>query len=292
MAQCILASTWQKHFRSQPLISTTVDSSFGPSPFRLFNSWFDLEGFDESVRKGLDTICDSRFKDEILATKFKAVKEELKQWRKKEEEEKDLVEAQNKLLQLDKLAEGRALSGEEIVVWQDCKEKVRKWHEKVASDLQQKAKVRWIGLGDENTNYFHSIVNNYIARNKISSLWINGVWISDPKEIKIQFLMALQEKFKEPIYVRPRIEAAGSKTLSGDEADGLVGQFSIQEVRKAVWDCGIDKSPGPDGITFKFIKAYWEEMKGLIMEIMNQFHTHGSIHHSCSASFIALIPKV
>ncbi|KAJ0545597.1 putative RNA-directed DNA polymerase [Helianthus annuus] len=33
-------------------------------------------------------------------------------------------------------------------------------------------------------------------------------------------------------------------------------------------------------------------MKGLIMEVMNQFYIHGSIHHSCSASFIALIPKV
>ncbi|KAL9993764.1 putative Endonuclease/exonuclease/phosphatase superfamily [Helianthus debilis subsp. tardiflorus] len=61
-----------------PLILTTINNSFGPSPFRMFNSWFDLEGFDETVRKGLDSICESRFMDEVLATKFKVVKEELK----------------------------------------------------------------------------------------------------------------------------------------------------------------------------------------------------------------------
>ncbi|XP_022041337.1 uncharacterized protein LOC110943914 [Helianthus annuus] len=181
-----------------PLILTTINNSFGPSPFRMFNRCSDLEGFDETVRKGLDSICESRFMDEVLATKSKVVKEELKKWRKKkkEEEEKDLLEAQNKLTQLDILAESRALSGEEITIWQDCKDKIKRWHSKIASDLQQKARVRWIGLGDENTRYFHSIVNNHIARNKISGLWINEVWVSDPKEIKAQIFDDIPRKIQ------------------------------------------------------------------------------------------------
>ncbi|XP_021971357.1 uncharacterized protein LOC110866518 [Helianthus annuus] len=175
---------------------------------------------------------------------------------------------------MDVIAKNRLLSESEITIWQGSKEKVKKWHEKVAADLQQKAKMRWIGLGDENTNYFHSIVNNHIARNKISGLWINGDWISDPKEIKTQFLVAFKEKFKEPVRARPRIGARGFKRLTKAQAEGLISNFSLQEVHDAVWDFGINKSPGPDEITFKLIKSYWEEMKGLIMEVMDQFYTY------------------
>ncbi|KAJ0545596.1 putative RNA-directed DNA polymerase [Helianthus annuus] len=241
-----------------PLILSTVNNSFGPSPFRLFNSWFTLDGFDEAVKRGLNKICDSRFKDEVVAVKLKAIKDELKIWRKnnKDEEERDLTEAQNKITQLDDLAETRLLSDSEIMIWQDCKEKVKKWHDKVAADLCQKAKSRWIGLGDENTSYFHTIMNSHIARNKINGLWIDGAWVSDPNEIKTQFLAAFQAKFKEPINVRPRIGAAGFKRLSQEQAEGLITPFSILEVGNAVWECGINKSPGPDGITFKLIKAY------------------------------------
>nr|GFB04177.1 RNA-directed DNA polymerase, eukaryota [Tanacetum cinerariifolium] len=42
-----------------------------------------------------------------------------------------------------------------------------------------------------------------------------------------------------------------------------LGDISYQEIKRAVWDCGIDKSPGPDGVTL-----------------------------GCNASFIALIPKI
>nr|GFC72269.1 RNA-directed DNA polymerase, eukaryota, reverse transcriptase zinc-binding domain protein [Tanacetum cinerariifolium] len=30
------------------------------------------------------------------------------------------------------------------------------------------------------------------------------------------------------------------------------------EIKKAVWDCGSDKAPSPDGFSFQFLKRYWE----------------------------------
>ncbi|GKC88928.1 RNA-directed DNA polymerase, eukaryota, partial [Tanacetum coccineum] len=30
-----------------------------------------------------------------------------------------------------------------------------------------------------------------------------------------------------------------------------------KEIRRAVWDCGENKSPGPDGFTFEFFRKYW-----------------------------------
>nr|GEW12423.1 RNA-directed DNA polymerase, eukaryota, reverse transcriptase zinc-binding domain protein [Tanacetum cinerariifolium] len=31
-----------------------------------------------------------------------------------------------------------------------------------------------------------------------------------------------------------------------------------EEIKRAVWDCGIDKAPGPDGFTFGFYLWYWD----------------------------------
>ncbi|GKF79495.1 hypothetical protein Tco_0235063, partial [Tanacetum coccineum] len=35
----------------------------------------------------------------------------------------------------------------------------------------------------------------------------------------------------------------------------LEAEVSNEEIKKAVWDCGVDKSPGPDGFTFGFYKS-------------------------------------
>ncbi|XP_022024330.1 uncharacterized protein LOC110924645 [Helianthus annuus] len=217
------------------LILTTVNNSFGPSPFRLFNSWFSLEGFDEAVRRGLDKLSESRFKDEEMSDKLKAVKEELKKWRKnkKEEEERVILEAKNKLEHLDEIAENRQLTEEEIKTWQSCKSKIKECQEVMALDMQQKARLRWVELGDENTNFFHSIVNNHIARNRIAGLWIEGVWVSDPIQIKAQFLLAFKEKFKEPVRSRPRIGPGDFKKLSEEQSIDLISPFTIEEVRSA-----------------------------------------------------------
>ncbi|XP_035834976.1 uncharacterized protein LOC118483361 [Helianthus annuus] len=263
-----------------PLILLTINNNFGPTPFRIFNSWFGKLGFEVAVKKGIEKTCESSFKDEIMAIKMKAIREELKLWRKnkKEEEEKELTEAQSKLLVLDDLAENRRLTEEEICLWKECKAVVREWHQTQLLDLQQKARVRWIELGDENTSYFHSVVNNHISRNKVSGLWIGGQWISDPMEIKNQFQKAFKEKFNKPVTSRPRIGADGFSKLSQSQAEGLVVPFSIEEVHTTVWDCGISKAPGPDGITFKLIKTNWEELKGVVMDVMTQFHTHTALY--------------
>ena len=36
----------------------------------------------------------------------------------------------------------------------------------------------------------------------------------------------------------------------------LCAKFEEEELREAVWDCEGDKSPGPDGINFRFLKTF------------------------------------
>nr|GFD62764.1 RNA-directed DNA polymerase, eukaryota [Tanacetum cinerariifolium] len=45
--------------------------------------------------------------------------------------------------------------------------------------------------------------------------------------------------------------------LSSDQVLDLDRNISSDEIRDAVWDCGENKSPGPDGYTFEFFRRYW-----------------------------------
>ena len=72
----------------------------------------------------------------------------------------------------------------------------------------------------------------------------------------------------------------------------LVGCFSEEEIKRAVWECGSEKSPGPDGLNFKFIKQFWHILKLDIIIFLYEFHANGIFPKGGNASFIALVPKV
>ena len=67
--------------------------------------------------------------------------------------------------------------------------------------------------------------------------------------------------------------------------------FTEEEIRAAVWDCGREKSPGPDGFNIEFIKACWQVVKKDITEAIQEFSQRNHIPRGCNSAFISLIPK-
>ncbi|GJQ93669.1 ribonuclease H-like domain-containing protein [Tanacetum coccineum] len=65
-----------------------------------------------------------------------------------------------------------------------------------------------------------------------------------------------------------------------------------QGIKDAVWSCGCEKAPGPDGFTFKFIKWFWDTMGNDFIEMVKRFEVDGTIPKGCNSSFIALVPKI
>ena len=47
------------------------------------------------------------------------------------------------------------------------------------------------------------------------------------------------------------------RSLETEQVMDLEANITIDEVKRAVWECGKDKSPGPDGFTFDFLKRFW-----------------------------------
>ncbi|GJU12746.1 RNA-directed DNA polymerase, eukaryota [Tanacetum coccineum] len=80
--------------------------------------------------------------------------------------------------------------------------------------------------------------------------------------------------------------------ISSDQAVDLESAVSKEEIKRAVWDCGIDKSPGPDGFTFGFYRRYWNLIEGDVVNAVTWFFHHGRIPNGGNSSFITLIPKI
>ncbi|GKE50488.1 putative RNA-directed DNA polymerase, eukaryota, reverse transcriptase zinc-binding domain protein, partial [Tanacetum coccineum] len=133
-------------------------------------------------------------------------------------------------------------------------------------NLKQIAKIRWATEGDENTHFFHGIINNRSNRSRIYGLNIQGEWVSNPTVIKNHLFSSFANRFKEVNHSRPLFTSDRFQRLSYDEVQSLYHPFSIDEIKMVVWDCGSSKAP--------------------------EFESSSLIPRGCNSSFISLIPKV
>ncbi|GJU88230.1 RNA-directed DNA polymerase, eukaryota, reverse transcriptase zinc-binding domain protein [Tanacetum coccineum] len=103
--------------------------------------------------------------------------------------------------------------------------------------------------------------------------------------------MNIMTKFSIPGSDRLILDMEFPNKLSIEQKTDLERPFTKEEIKGAVWDCGLNKSPGPDGFTFGFYQRYWNLLAHDIVEAVNHFFTHGFCSKGCNSSFIALIPK-
>ena len=81
------------------------------------------------------------------------------------------------------------------------------------------------------------------------------------------------------------------KEISESKNRFLTDPFDDKEIKEAIWNCDSQKSPGPDGVTFSFIKNNWSFLEKDMLGVVKFFHKEGTIPKGCNASFITMIPK-
>ncbi|GJY03288.1 RNA-directed DNA polymerase, eukaryota, reverse transcriptase zinc-binding domain protein [Tanacetum coccineum] len=120
----------------------------------------------------------------------------------------------------------------------------------------------------------------------------NGEWIEAPDTVKEEFLMHFSNRFKQVVGLSPAIDSLSFNSLSQSHCDYLELPFSREEIKRAVWDCGGDRAPGPDGFTFSFFTTFWDTIEEDVVSFVQEFSTFHEIPKGCNPSFIALIRKV
>nr|GEX89770.1 RNA-directed DNA polymerase, eukaryota [Tanacetum cinerariifolium] len=121
---------------------------------------------------------------------------------------------------------------------------------------------------------------------------VDGEWVDDPRRVKEEFCSHFATRFHAPSGIRNKIKFLFPNQLSSNQAFELEKQVSTDEIRTAVWACGENKSPGPDGFTFEFFRKFWDTIGPDLCLAVEWFFDHGSFSRGCNSSFITSIPKV
>ncbi|GKD04877.1 hypothetical protein Tco_1179851, partial [Tanacetum coccineum] len=94
------------------------------------------------------------------------------------------------------------------------------------------AKIQWAIEGDENSKFFHGIINRKSANLAIKGVMVDGDWVDDPCRIKEEFRLYFANRFRAPVDTRSLLHAL-RHTPTGE-----------------------NKSPGPDGFSLEFFRKF------------------------------------
>ncbi|KAJ9551049.1 hypothetical protein OSB04_015094 [Centaurea solstitialis] len=276
-----------------PILLKENSRSYGHPTFRFFNHWLKNPSFDTWVRNVFASTVAQGTADLLLKNKLKLLKAEIKKWSrdnwsKNEEKRKDL---QSKLLQWDVNTESRCPLLCQVQEREKWLAELSLLEQEERNSFKQKARIKWACEGDENVKFFHSFVNKNRRKQGLRGINLEGVWMEDPEAIKEAVVVHFENHFKEPIKIRPKFRSPHFRKLEARNAVELEKPFVMEELKLAVWSCGEDKSPGPDGFSFEFIKKYWDFLKDDFFNSVKKFEQVGRLSKGCNPSFLVLVPK-
>nr|GEU62292.1 RNA-directed DNA polymerase, eukaryota, reverse transcriptase zinc-binding domain protein [Tanacetum cinerariifolium] len=75
-------------------------------------------------------------------------------------------------------------------------------------------------------------------------------------------------------------------SLSSIQSDFLERDFSREEIKRVVWDCGGDRAPGPDGFSFKFFTTFWDLLEKDVIRFVREFFHSGYFPKVNNVKFI------
>nr|GEY15344.1 RNA-directed DNA polymerase, eukaryota, reverse transcriptase zinc-binding domain protein [Tanacetum cinerariifolium] len=230
----------------RPILMCESLFDYGPIPFRFFHYWFDMEGFNTFVEK---TWKETNISDHNAMTRFlkklKYTKEKIREWIKVKKDcsnnykktlEADIVKID---ILLDKWESNSDILNKRFIV-----SKALQDIDKLESmEVAQKAKIKWAIEGDENSKYYHCILNKKRSQLAIRSILVDG--FEFPNKLNLEQQMDLETN------------------------------VTHEEIKRAVWDCEVDKSPGPDGFTFGFYRRYWSLLEKDMEDVFYFFSIMG-----------------
>jgi len=263
-------------------------------PFQFNNFWLDNRNFKGVVEEAWRTMPINGWMGFVLKEKLKRLKLVIKEWHKGEygDMEANIEKMVEDIWELDVRGEVVELNGEEVQrrkslfgdLWRILKAK--------DANMVQRARSRWLKNGDANSKYFHKCVKLRHSHNAIKALRVGEEWVQSPMEVRRVVVEYFRNHVAASEWVRSKLDGVPFATIGVDENASLVAPFSLEEIEGVLEDCDGDKSPGPDGFNFAFVKNFWFLLKDEMRIMFDQFHGNESLPKALLANFVALIPKV
>ncbi|XP_027151985.1 uncharacterized protein LOC113752040 [Coffea eugenioides] len=159
---------------------------------------------------------------------------------------------------------------------------------------RQRARVKWLAVGDRNTKFFHSVVkqrrmNSIIHRiQKPDGGWVNEDTLIGEEAVRyFSSLFSLEDApgIRDVPDVIPRL-------VSMEDNERLEEVPSLEEVWQTVREMDGNSAAGPDGFSGRFFSAAWEIVGSDVYNAVQSFFCGSEFPRLITATSIVLLPKV
>ncbi|XP_060175300.1 uncharacterized protein LOC132606018 [Lycium barbarum] len=147
--------------------------------------------------------------------------------------------------------------------------------------LQQRSKATWIKLGDGNTRYFYSIIKHKKMQQVVTQIRDkNDVLQTEPDAVANVFvdyykvLLGTKERERTKAF---RSFVRNGRTLSVEQQLDLMRQYSIKDIKDAMFSINGTKCPRPDGYGSDFFKNAWKIVGPDVTDAILEFLNNGKL---------------
>ncbi|KAF7810342.1 reverse transcriptase [Senna tora] len=145
----------------------------------------------------------------------------------------------------------------------------------------QRAKQLWLKHRDNNTRYFHAIVNMRRKKNRMSGIMDPmGNWITNQEDLKSMSMQYFQNLFQNSAMtdratLKQYVTNANLTKLTSEQVHILNKPFTKIEIETVVFQMEGSKSPGPDGFATKFYQELWPTVEDDVTNMVASFLQRG-----------------
>ncbi|GJW50327.1 RNA-directed DNA polymerase, eukaryota, reverse transcriptase zinc-binding domain protein [Tanacetum coccineum] len=241
---------WSDH---SPILLNIKKDDFGPSLFKFYNTWLNRDGFDDIIKSTWASMDTGNGNNNISShVQLKGLKTAIKKWqvdvRNNDRSQKHATLFEIKDIE-KKIDDGSASNSDRekrIKLLQD----IDKLDNLEALDLIQKARIKWDIEGDVMEKWREILV--LVGRRGVwSVIWYKDKFQAHDSQVVFSLI-------------------TNSSTLCHLDRDFLESHISLEEVKKAVCECGSNKAHGilmppgyyaTDKVHASFLYAYSEDQR-------------------------------
>jgi mannosylglycoprotein endo-beta-mannosidase len=195
---------------------------------------------------------------------------------------------------LDIKAESNSLNHAEREVLKNAHDSLSKLRRDEEIKWSQRAKVKHIQEGGNNTKYFHLIANGKHRKKKIFQLEQEEGTIVGDDNLKNYISEYYKKLFGAPeqnTFSMMEERVADVPQLSPEENSILTKNFTQEEIFEAISQMEHNKAPGPDGFPAEFYQYFWDVLKDDLMAMFTHFQNGDFPLYKLNFGVITLLPK-
>lgn len=278
-----------------PIKLSTGHHTIKQHHFRFDRVWCSVDGFTELIQLWWEELSPHGCGAFILAKKLAFTGSKLREWAKstfgsiKLHKLNILHEIEN----LEEIKDFRSLSEAELSKVSELRQTLSNSLAQEEVYWRQRSRITWLKEGDSNTKFFHAVANGRRNRNFISHIVHNHSTYNETRDIGKIFTSLFRSQFGTKSHSRFHFDW-DRLLLNKDMIDltALEAPFTQDEIKRATFELGADKAPGPDGFPIFFFQKFWPIIKNDLTALCQDFFNGSANLERINWANIVLIPKV